>query len=520
MTSEKAHKDPRTQELLRRAIDSVAAAEARIEELERDQRVPLAIVGMACRLPGGVHDPAGYWRLLAGGVDAIARIPAERWDADAHYDPDPAAPGRSIVREGGFVEGIERFDPEFFGISPREALRIDPQHRLLLQLSWEALERAGLAADRLRGSRTGVFVGVTTSDYGELLHADGHSDAYVLTGNALNFAAGRVSYAFDFRGPALAVDTACSSSLVSTHLACRSLRERECDLALAAGVNALLSPHGNALTSSGRMLSPTARCHTFDEDADGTIRGEGCGVVALKRLADAIADGDPIVAVIHGSAVNHDGASGGLTIPSRFAQEEVVRAALADGGIAADELDYVEAHGTGTPLGDPIELRALAASLGAAERERPLLVGSVKTNVGHLESAAGVAGLIKVALALRHNAIPPHRNLVRPTSRVDWGELGLDVPRTLRPWPGDDAGRPRRAGLSSFGGSGTNAHLVLGEAPREDERPRPAPNAQDAPNAPGAPERTHELLPLSARTPEALDALAARHADALEALGD
>ncbi len=487
--------------LLKQAVSAVDKAQKRADTFEYGAREPIAIVGMSCRLPGGVDSPESYWRLLSRGEDAVTEVPADRWDLGAWYSPDPEAPGRMYARHGGFVADIVSFDPTFFGISPREALRIDPQHRLLLEVAWEALERAGIAPARLAGARAGVFVGVTGNDYGDVLAQSGALDAYYLTGNALNFAAGRLAYTLGMRGPSLAVDTACSSSLVALHLGCKSLRDRECDLVLVGGVNAILSPKGHVLTCKARMQSPTGRCRAFDAGADGMVRGEGCGVVALKRLSDAVRDGDRIEAVIRGSAVNQGGASGGLTVPSKDAQRAVIVEALARASVSPTDVDYVEAHGTGTPLGDPIELRALAEVFAPGrDAGRPLLVGSVKTNIGHLESAAGMAGVMKTVLALQHRQVPAHLHVETPTPHFGWDRAPLQVPTRLTHWPASDGAA--LAGVSSFGGSGTNAHVVLESAP---------PRAE----APDRWKRPLHVLALSAKDLGALRELTRRYCDLL-----
>ncbi len=463
----------------------------------------IAIVGLALKTPGA-DTPEQLWELLRRGGDAITEVPAERWDIDAHYDPDPAAAGKMSTRYGGFIAGADRFDAAFFGVSPREAEHMDPQHRILLETAWEALERAGIAADSLAGTPTGVFVGISNQDYTQLLAARGLDtiDPYVGSGNAHSVAAGRLSFTLGLQGPALAVDTACSSSLVAVHLAVQSLRTGECGLALAGGVNLLLSPLITVNHSRARMLAPDGRCKTFDAAADGFVRSDGCGMVVLKRLADARRDGDRVLAVIRGSAVNQDGRTSGITVPSGPAQQAVMRAALRQAGVAPGEVGYVEAHGTGTALGDPIELGALQAVFGPGRaKDRPLSVGSIKTNLGHLESAAGVAGLIKAVLALRHREIPPHLHFNRPNPLVPWADLALQVPTRPLAWPEPAPGAPRLAGVSSFGFGGTNAHLVVGEAPVE------IPPAGE--NMPALP------LLLSARSEPALAALAARYRDLL-----
>jgi acyl transferase domain-containing protein/NADP-dependent 3-hydroxy acid dehydrogenase YdfG/acyl carrier protein len=480
----------------------------KVDALEARAHEPLAIVGMACRFPGGANDPAAYWELLAAGRDAIGPVPPDRWDAGEWYDPDPDAPGRMSVVNGGFLGRVDGFDAAFFGISPREALTMDPQQRLLLQVCWEALEHAGLAPERLAGSATGVFVGVCNSDHFQRVLGRGvdQVDTYLASGNAHSVVAGRISYTLGLNGPAFAVDTACSSSLVALHLGCQSLRRGESRVALVGGVNVMCSPVTTVALTKGHMLAPDGRCKTFDAAADGFSRGEGCGALVLKRLADAVADGDRILALVRGTAINQDGRSGGLTVPSGPAQEAVIRAALADAGVGPADVSYVEAHGTGTTLGDPIEVKALAGALGPGHSKAdPLLVGSVKTNIGHLESAAGVAGVMKVVLSLLHERLPPHLHFRTPNPHIAWADLPVAVEAAGRPWP--RSAQPRRAGVSSFGFSGTNAHVVLEEAP--------APSS----DARAEQDRPLHVLPLSARTGGALGASASRWAAALAAPG-
>jgi amino acid adenylation domain-containing protein len=482
--------------LVKRTLLALEEMQARLDAAERARTEPIAIVGMACRFPGGATDPDAFWRLLEAGGDAIVEVPKERWDADAFFHPEAATPGKMSTRWGGFLHQVDGFDAGFFGISPREALRMDPQQRLLLEVAWEALEDAGQTRDRLAGSRTGVFAGICSTDYSWLQFADLEGiDAYTGTGTSLSILAGRLAYLLDLRGPSLAVDTACSSSLVAVHLACQSLRARESDAALAGGVNLILSPHTTIVASQMRMMAADGRCKTFDARADGFVRGEGCGVVVLKRLSDALRDGDPIHAVIRGSAVNGDGRTVGLTAPNGQAQEAVVRRALESAGVKARDIGYVEAHGTGTALGDPIEMEALAAAFGdpgAAAGSCP--VGSVKTNVGHLEAAAGIAGLIKVALVLRNEAIPPVLHFESLNPHISLAGTPFAIPTDLLPWRRN--GRPRIAGTSSFGWSGTNAHVVVEEAPAATAVPEPA--GDDTPR----------VLTLSAHAPEALRTLA------------
>ncbi|MEM6796790.1 MAG: type I polyketide synthase, partial [Acidobacteriota bacterium] len=494
-------------------------AEARPSDLEAGHRAaaarpasaeePIAVVAVGCRFPGGADTPERLWRVLEEGRDTVGEVPEERWSARALFDADPDAAGRSYSRHGAFLEGVDLFDPAFFRISGREAENLDPQQRLLLEVTWEALENAAVAPEWLEDHPVGVFIGITANDYGRMLLQDpGSVDGYFNTGTTLNAAAGRLAYTLGLTGPCLAVDTACSSSLVAAHLACRSLAAGDCDMAVAGGVNLMLSPDGHVALSRARMLSPEGRCKTFDASADGYVRGEGCGVVLLKRLADARRDGDDVLAVIEGSEVNQDGASSGFTVPSGPAQERLIRKALERARVLPADVDYVEVHGTGTPLGDPIELRALGRVLNERRPdERRLVVGSIKTQMGHLESAAGIAGLIKTVLALRQGRIPPHLHFDQPNPRVPWDEVRIDVPTSPRPWP-DRPGESRRAGVSAFGASGTNAHLVLRSA------------AVAAPEQPAPTESRPELwhaLALSAKTPRALDQLAERFADFLAA---
>lgn len=461
--------------------------------LLRPQPEPVALVGMACRTAGGVKSAEEFWEFLIEGRSAIARGPVGRWDVEALYDPEPSAPGKICTRQGGFMEDAFMFDPAFFGLSPREALRLDPQHRLLLEVAWEALENAGQAADRLAGSSTGVYVGIWDNRYiqMQLTGANGCvNDPHLFIGSSCNAAAGRLSYLLDLQGPCIALDTACSSSLVAVHLACQSLRNHECDLALAGGVNVVPSADFLVNLSKMRMLSPDGQCKTLDASADGFGFSEGCGVVALKRLKDALADNDSVLAVIRGSAINEDGRSrGGMTAPNGAAQQALIRRALAEAGLEPNDIDYVELHGTGTPLGDTIEVSALQAALTRARPAgQPLLIGSVKTNVGHMIAAAGMAGLIKTVLSLQKGMIPPHLNLREPNPRIAWDE-SLKVPLLPTPWA-SAAGRPRRAGVNSFGWAGTNAHVIVEEPPARPPRGRARP---------------WQLLPLSAQTDQALE---------------
>ncbi len=494
----------------------LAAAPASLAGTATDE--PIAIIAVACRFPGA-PDADAYWDVLSGAVDAIREIPEDRFDVDQYYDPDQQTPGKIYTRSGGYLESVDGFDPEFFGISPREAVWIDPQQRLMLEIAWEGLERAGYSPASLRGSRTGVFVGVGANEYSHLLSGESveNLEAHFITGNALNAIAGRVAFTLGLEGPAMAVDTACSSSLVAVHQATQALHSGDCDMALAGGVNVLLSPASIVAASRARMLAPDGRCKTFDASADGYVRGEGCGILVLKRLSDAQRDGDRIAAVIRSSAVNQDGASSGLTVPNGGAQQRLISAALTRAGLGGGDVDYLEAHGTGTPLGDPIEVQAAAAVYGAGrDSGRPLLMGTAKTNIGHLESAAGVAGLIKVILSLQNELLPQNLHFQNPSPHIPWDSLPVKVVDAPTPWVAN--GRPRRAGVSSFGFTGTNAHVLLEEAPQ------PALGDDvDEPVEVVAPEPAREplsVLPLSARSGQGLLALAQRYSDWLEAHPD
>jgi len=465
---------------------------------------PIAVIGMGCRFPGGADTPEQFLELLRDGRDAISEVPRDRWDADAWYDANPDTPGKINCRHGGFVAGCEQFDPAFFEIAPREAKSVDPQHRMLLEVSWEAMENAGLVPSQLAGSNTGVFVGITGNDYYRLItqSAPQRIDAYLGTGNAHSAASGRLSYFFGFTGPCISMDTACSSALVAVHAACQSLRTGESEMALAGGVNHLLLPEMSVNFSKAHMLAPDGRCKAFDARADGYVRSEGCGMVVLKRLSKARADGDPILAVIRGSAINQDGQSGGLTVPNGPSQSDVIRRALAMAGVGADDVSFVEAHGTGTALGDPIEVNALQAVFGARDPHAPLWIGSVKSNVGHLESAAGVASLIKTVLSLQHRELLPSLHCERPNPHIDWDAMPIKVATERMEWSA-----PRRmAGISSFSFSGTNAHVVMEEAPRAGQTARAQSGA----------DREFGLA-LSAQTEPALQELASRYAALIEA---
>lgn len=462
---------------------------------------PIAVIGMGCRFPEANH-PQAFWQLLSRGGNAITEVPPDRWEIDQFYDPIPGRPGKMNTRWGGFLAQVDQFDPQFFGISPREASSMDPQQRLLLEVAWEALEASGQVVERLAGSSTGVFIGISSSDYRQIFQG-GYDclDPYMSTGNAFSIAANRLSYWLNLQGPSLAVDTACSSSLVAVHLACQSLRSGESNLALAGGVNLILAPEVTIVLSQAQMMSSDGRCRTFDAGANGYVRGEGCGVVVLKRLTDAQQDGDRILALIRGSAVNQDGRSNGLTAPNGLSQQTLLQRALSNAAVSPAQISYIELHGTGTALGDPIEAEALGAVLASGrEIEQRCAVGSVKTNIGHLEAAAGIAGLIKVVLALQHRQLPPSLHFESPNPYIRLDQLRLKVQQTLEDWSQED----RLAGVSSFGFGGTNAHVILQEAP--DLHPQPNPHLADV--APEAATEPAYLLPLSAQSPEALRSLA------------
>ncbi len=489
---------------IKQALLAIQTLQFKIGAMEQARREPIAIIGLGCRFPGGVDSPASFWQLLRDGVDAVTEMPTDRWDTEAYYDANPDALGKMYTRYGSFLSPGQAldFEPQFFGMSPREAMSMDPQQRLLLEVSWEALENAGQAP--LKGpTQTGVFVGIGQNDYSQLPHLNPHDytqlGPYDGTGNLFCFASGRLSYMLGLQGPNMAIDTACSSSLVALHLACQSLRAGECQLALAGGVHLVLSPKSTIGLSRMRALSPDGRCKTFSAQADGYGRGEGCGMVVLKRLSDAQANGDNILAVIRGSAVNHDGPSSGLTVPNKQAQEALIRQALQTAQVEPNEVSYIEAHGTGTSLGDPLEVRALASVLG--ERTTPLMIGSVKTNIGHLEAAAGIAGLIKVVLSLQHGELPPHLHCQELNPYLNWDDIPVSVPTESMAWQGEG----RVAGVSSFGLSGTNVHVLLSEAPPSQAVEHGLLEIEKTTDGPP------QLLMLSAKTEDALEALVERY---------
>ncbi|MEW6737025.1 MAG: beta-ketoacyl synthase N-terminal-like domain-containing protein, partial [Acidobacteriota bacterium] len=483
---------------------SISITESRLIQADNEVKSqPIAIVGIGCRFPGA-DSPQAFWQILCEGLDMISEIPIERWNSENFYDPNPAMPGKINTRWGGFLKNVDKFDPAFFGISPREAISMDPQQRLLLEVTWEALEDAGLVPEKLSRKPVGVFIGISTNDYGQLQVNDIRQiNRYSGTGNSFSVAANRISYLLDLRGPSLAIDTACSSSLVAVHLACQSIYNGESSLAIAGGVNLILSPAITINFSKAGTMASDGRCKTFDARADGYVRSEGAGVIVLKPLSMAIADCDPIYALILGSAINQDGRTNGLMAPNVHAQEAVLRDAYRRAGISPGQVQYVEAHGTGTLLGDPIEAKALATvlSIDRASTDK-CIIGSVKTNIGHLESAAGIAGLIKVALSLKHKAIPASLHFENPNPHIAFDELPIKVQQDLTPWP--NLPGPAFAGVSSFGFGGTNSHVVLQEPPVVE-------SSQQKRATDGGP----YLLPISAQNVDALRPLALAYRDML-----
>ncbi len=494
---------------IKRALLALDDMKGKLDAAIHAKHESIAIIGMGCRFPGGVDSPAAFWDLLQQGEDAVTDVPTDRWNMDDYYDPNPDRPGKIYTRKGGFLtQPVDRFDPQFFGISAREAISLDPQQRLLLEVSWEALEQAHYSQDRLTNSKTGVFVGICGNEYSKMLWEAGgleQADAFSATGNALSIAAGRLSYALGLKGPSLAVDTACSSALVAVHLACQQLRQNDCDMAIAGGVNLLLSPESSVAFAKIRVLDPAGACKTFDASASGYVRGEGCGVIVLKRLSTALADGDQILSVIRGSAVNHNGRNSSLVAPHGPSQQALIRSALAQGGVDPAQVSYVEVQGTSTALGQPIEVEALSAVLGQNRTpDQPLWMGSVKTNLGHLEAASGMASLLKVILSMQHGEIPPHLHFQTPNPHINWQDLPVKVPTQRTDWP---ANPTRIAGVSAFGFSGTNAHLVLENSPQQERWPLTSPDRL----------RPLHLFTLSAKTDAALVQLAERYAQYLAA---
>lgn len=449
--------------LLTNAYISLKRLKIEKENLEAEKTEPIAIIGMSCRFPSA-NSIDEYWELLKNGIDAISDIPSTRWNVEDYFDKNPDISGKMYTRKGGFIENMNQFDAKFYGIAPKEANQIDPQQRLLLDISWEALENAFIVPSSIKNSDTGVFIGLSSDDYGHL-SIDSHNtssiNAYSSLGTARSIAAGRLAYFFGLQGPVMQLDTACSSSLLSIHLACQSLRNKECNMALAGGVNLLLSPNPFIAFSKLKALAKDGKCKVFDAKADGYVRGEGCAIIVLKRLSDAIMAKDNILAVIKQTTANHDGASNGLTAPNGTAQEVLLKKTLEKANIKPQQVQYVEAHGTGTSLGDPIEVFALGKIYGK-QRNIPLYVGSVKSNIGHLEASAGIASLIKVVLSIIHKQIPPSLHFNVPNPLIPWEKLNIEVANKLFPWPAVDK---KIAGVSAFGMSGTNVHALIEEAP-------------------------------------------------------
>ncbi|MES2730821.1 MAG: type I polyketide synthase [Bacteroidota bacterium] len=498
------------QKLLAEALISIKRTQQKLQLLEAEKSEPIAIVSASCRLPGQVNDLESFRQFLSAGQDGITDLPADRWDMEHYYTDDRTTAGKMCVRRAGVIENTDCFDAGFFRISPKEAEKMDPQQRLLLELAWESLEKANIIPESLYNQSVGVFIGISTSDYLNLLIRridESEINGYVATGNSFSTAAGRISYYLGLKGPCIALDTACSSSLTAIHLACESLRKKECNYALAGGVNLLLEPLTTTAFSQAGMLSPDGSCKTFDASANGYVRSEGGGMVVLKRLTDAIADGDQILAKILGSATNHNGPSGGLTVPNGTAQQALIQQALKNAKIDSGDVSYVEAHGTGTSLGDPIEINALQQVFSKSHGEgESLLVGSVKTNIGHLEAAAGIAGMLKLICQLQSREIYPHLHLSTPNPYILWDTLALKIPTKKAFWKAN--GKKRIGGVSSFGVNGSNAHVILEEyLPTQEKQPFVCHIDDEHP----------AIIPISAKNKERLQAYVRRLLDFVQA---
>ncbi|MEO1005340.1 MAG: beta-ketoacyl synthase N-terminal-like domain-containing protein [Cyanobacteria bacterium J06638_38] len=490
----------------KKALLALRQMQSKLDAMEQAKHEPIAIVGLGCRFPGA-NNPEEFWQLLQEGRDAIAKVPDDRWKETEDGEAQLQTLVKNGANYGGFVPNLKEFDASFFRIAPREAASLDPQQRLLLEVSWEALENGAIAPEGIRGSQTGVFIGVSAIDYWQQLlsRQPTEIDAYLTTGNTHSLASGRISHFFDFTGASISLDTACSSSLVAVHLAIKSLREGECHLALAGGVNRLISPKISVNFARAKMLSIEGKCKTFDEAANGFVRSEGCGIVVLKRLSDAIADQDRIRAILLGSATNQDGRTSSITTPNSLSQQAVIKQALVNSKTTAPELSYVETHGTGTSLGDAIEIEALSQVFSG---NKQLTLGAVKTNIGHLESASGIASLIKTVLALENETIPGNLHLEQPNHQVDWANLPFKLPQTAISW--QRTNQPRRAGVSGFGFSGTNAHLIVQEADLSTYQKSAINNQAEHL------ERASHLFTLSARSNKALIRLASEYVDYLQ----
>jgi len=477
--------------------------ESNKDDQEEYSSEPIAVIGLSCRFPGKANTPGEFWKFLKEKGDGIVEVPADRWDIDEYYDENPETPGKMDTRWGGFIDNIDKFDASFFGISPREAISMDPQQRLVLEVCWQALEDAGEMSDKLNGSNTGVFVGISGSDYGRLIF-NGRPDLnlYSGTGNSTSIAANRVSYTLGLQGPSIAIDTACSSSLVSVHLACQSLKNRECDMALAGGVNLVLSPEMTIIFSKAKLMAPDGRCKTFDSSADGYVRSEGCGMIVLKRLSDARRDNNTILGLLRGTCINQDGQSNGLTVPNGLSQQALLQNALNNAGIKPSQISYIEAHGTGTMMGDPIEIEAIEKVFSQNRTvDNPVIIGSVKTNIGHLEQAAGIAGLIKVLLSLKNEYIPPHLHFKQVNPKISLDSIPAVIPVDGIAWP---TGKKKRfAGVSAFSFGGVNAHVIIGEVPVLPE------NSSDI-------ERPLHLMTVSAKNNESLQKIASNYSEYLQ----